>query len=107
MKKLGYALARLANSFIRVKVCHFVVTSMESLSVSSVYGRGGRGKDEDGEAAAERGRGAAAGGDVSVQEAAGIIWIVPRWVMCSFFWSGDLLLFTGLSFLIISPYKGM
>lgn len=104
MKKLGYALARLADRFITVKVCHFVVMSMESLSVSSVYGRGGQ--NEDGEAAAERGRGGA-GGDVSVQEAAGIIWIVPRWVMCSFFWSGDLLLFTGLSFLIISPYKGM
>ena len=33
-------------------------------------------------------------------------WIVPRRVMCAFFWIGIILLFTGIILLVTSKHKG-
>ena len=33
-------------------------------------------------------------------------WIVPRRVMCAFFWMGIILLFTGIILLVTSKHKG-
>ena len=33
-------------------------------------------------------------------------WIVPRRVMCAFFWVGIILLFTGIILLVTSKHKG-
>lgn len=86
-----------ASLFIRKK---FAMAATESLSLSSQQQR------RDAEIEMKMAEGVDEGDDGDGRSQA-VIWIVPRWVMCSFFWTGDFLIFGGIILLITSQYKGL